>query len=523
MKPSLSQSEESSPLQSQVISFTSFQPAAESSGIVTSEPLDKPRSNCAIVGVYAHAEAAKLVYSSLYALQHRGQESAGIVTSDGQNLYRHVGMGLVTNVFSDAAIFEKLPGNLAIGHNRYSTTGSTVLHNAQPFVVSAKHGLMAVSHNGNFINSRGLRKKLEDEGSIFQTTSDTEVILHLMAKSPAADIVGRLKEAFRQLKGAYSLVLMTRSKLIAVRDPRGWRPLNIGRKDQSWLIASETCAFDLLEAEYVREVEPGEIIVIDRNGMRSDFLDEKAERAACIFEFVYFSRPDSKIFDENVDRARRRLGKNLANEHPAQADIVISVPDSSNTAGLGFARNSGIKFEIGLIRNHYIGRTFIHPDQAGRDANVRIKFNPVKGVLNGRRVVIVEDSIVRGTTLKHLVRMLRKAGAKEVHVRVSSPPIISPCYYGMDFPTKDELIANNKSIEEIKKYLEVDSLEYLSVEGLLKSVPHEKGGYCTACFTGRYPLPPEEVMHKLEHDSNNGQFDKSSVVVNDEQKTALVS
>jgi len=523
MKSSLLQFEESSQPEGQIISSTSFHPTAESSSASSPEPLDKPRSNCAIVGVYAHPQAAKLVYSSLYALQHRGQESSGIVSSDGQNLFRHVGMGLVTNVFSDAAIFDKLPGNLAIGHNRYSTTGSTVLNNAQPFVVSAKHGLIAVSHNGNFINSRALRNKLEGEGSIFQTTSDTEVILHLMAKSPAPDIIGRLKDTFRQLKGAYSLVLMTRSKLIAVRDPRGWRPLNIGKKDQTWHVASETCAFDLLEAEYVREVEPGEVIVIDRNGLRSDFLDETAERAACIFELVYFSRPDSKIFDENVDRARRRLGKNLANEHPAEADIVISVPDSSNTAALGYARNSGIKFEIGLIRNHYIGRTFIHPDQNGRDVNVRIKFNPVKGVLNDRRIVLVEDSIVRGTTLKHLVRMLRKAGAKEVHVRVSSPPIISPCYYGMDFPTKNELIANNKSVEEIKNYLEVDSLEYLSIDGLLKSVPHEKGGYCTACFTGRYPLPPEEVMHKLEQGSKNGQRNKAAVVVNDEQKTAPVS
>ncbi|MDZ7303548.1 MAG: amidophosphoribosyltransferase [candidate division KSB1 bacterium] len=479
-------------------------------------PVDKPRSNCAVVGVYGHPQAAKMVYSSLYALQHRGQESSGIVTSDGRHLHRHVDMGLVTNVFSDAAIFDKLPGELAIGHNRYSTTGSTVLHNAQPFVVSTKHGLMAISHNGNFVNSRMLRNKLEDEGSIFQTTSDTEVVFHLMAKSPAEDIVGRLKDAFRQLKGAYSLVILTRSKLIAVRDPRGWRPLNIGRKGEAWFIASETCAFDLVEAQYVREVEPGEIVVINHNGMHSDFLDEKAGRSACIFEFVYFSRPDSKIFDENVDRARRRLGKNLANEHPAEADIVIAVPDSSNTAALGYARNSGIKYEIGLIRNHYIGRTFIHPDQSGRDFNVRIKFNPVKGVLNGRRVVMVEDSIVRGTTVRHLVRLLRKADVKEVHVRVSSPPIISPCYYGMDFPTKSELIAANKTVEEIKNYLEVDSLEYLSIEGLLKSVPHEKGGYCTACFTGEYPIPPEEEMHKFTHDLNNGNAGETTGAVKDE-------
>jgi amidophosphoribosyltransferase len=524
MSTSLSQPNE--PLRPQELanSPTSLQPSTESSGLSSPVPLDKPRSNCAIVGVYAHPEAAKLVYLSLYALQHRGQESSGIVSSDSQNLYRHVGMGLVTNVFSDVAIFQQLPGTLAIGHNRYSTTGSTVLHNAQPFVVSAKHGPMAVSHNGNFVNARTLRKKLEDEGSIFQTTSDTEVILHLMAKSPAHDIVGRLKDTFRQLKGAYSLVIMTRSKLIAVRDPRGWRPLNLGRKGETWLVASETCAFDLLDATYVREIEAGEIIAIDHNGLHSDFLDEKAERAACIFEFVYFSRPDSKIFDENVDRARRRLGKNLANEHPADADIVIAVPDSSNTAALGYARNSGMKYEIGLIRNHYIGRTFIHPEPTVRDFNVRIKFNPVKGVLDGRRVVVVEDSIVRGTTLRNLVRMLRKAGAKEVHVRVSSPPIISPCYYGMDFPTKNELIAAHQSIEAIKKFLEVDSLEYLSIDGLLKSVPQEKGGYCTACFTGQYPIPPEEVMRKYAHDSDNGKLaEATTLVVNEQEAQATIS
>ncbi len=466
--------------------------------------LDKPRSNCAIVGAYGNREAAKLVYLALYALQHRGQESSGIVASDGENLHRQVGMGLVTNVFSDSQVFARLPGKLAIGHNRYSTTGSNMLPNAQPLLVHFKHGMMAVSHNGNFTNAGILRAQLEEQGSIFQTTSDTELILHLMAKSDAQDIVGRIKDTFRHLKGAYSLVILTRQKLIAVRDPRGWRPLNIGRKRQTWLIASETCAFDLMEAKYVREVEPGEIVVFDRHGVHNDFLEEKAERAACIFEFVYFSRPDSKIFEENVDRARRRLGKNLANEKPAEADMVISVPDSSNTAALGYARNSGIKFEIGLIRNHYIGRTFIHPEQGMRDLGVRIKFNPVKGVLNGRRVVIVEDSIVRGTTLKNLVRLVRKAGAKEVHVRVSSPPIISPCYYGMDFPTKKELIAANHSIADIQEYLEADSLEYLSLDGLLQSVPHEKGGYCTACFTGKYPLIPEDLMDKLSYEHKNG-------------------
>ncbi|MCG3155154.1 MAG: Amidophosphoribosyltransferase [bacterium] len=479
---------------------------------ISSTELDKPQSNCAIVGVYGSREAAKLVYLSLYALQHRGQESSGIVASDGEHLHRHVGMGLVTNVFSDAKLFDKLPGTLAIGHNRYSTTGSTQVVNAQPFLTHFKHGTLAVSHNGNFTNARTLRRQLENEGAIFQTTSDTELILHLLARSQAHDIVGRLQDTFDQLQGAYSLVMLTRNKLIAVRDPRGWRPLNLGRKRHTWLVASETCAFDLLDAKYVREIEPGEIVVLDHTGLQSHRLRERAPRAACIFEFVYFSRPDSKIFDENVDRARRRLGKNLANEHPADADIVIAVPDSSNTAALGYARNSNIKYEIGLIRNHYIGRTFIHPDQSVRDFNVRIKFNTVKGVLNGRRVVVVEDSIVRGTTLHNLVRLLRRAGAKEIHVRISSPPIIAPCYYGMDFPTKEELIASHQSVAQIKDYLEVDSLEYLSLEGLLKSVPHEKGGYCTACFTGNYPIIPEDLMDKFALDHANGRAEEVVLV-----------
>jgi len=468
--------------------------------------LDKPRSNCAIVGVYGNKEAAKLAYLALYSMQHRGQESSGIASSDGQTLHRHVGMGLVADVFRDAKIFDGLSGRSAIGHNRYSTSGSTVINNAQPFLVKSKDGQTAISHNGNFVNARTLRQQLEASGSLFQTSSDSEVVLHLLAKSSARDIIGRLQETFRHLKGAYSLVLLTKDELVAVRDPRGWRPLCIGKKHRTHFVVSETCALDLLDARYVREIEPGEIVVFDKDGIHTDRLEEKAARCACIFEFVYFSRPDSKIFGENVDKARRKLGKNLALEHPAEADIVIAVPDSSNTAAVGFSRRTNIKFELGLIRNHYIGRTFIHPEQSVRDFNVRIKFNPVKGVLKGRRVVVVEDSIVRGTTLRQLTRMLRKAGAKEIHVRISSPPIISPCYYGMDFPTRDELIANNMSIEEIRRFMEVDSLEYLSKEGLLSAVPHDKGGYCTACFTGEYPIMPEELMDKHAHDDTNGKM-----------------
>lgn len=462
--------------------------------------MDKPKSNCGIVGVYGHPDASIFAYQSLYALQHRGQESSGIVSTNGENVFRHVGMGLVNEAFSDISILKGLKGHIAVGHNRYSTTGSTMLNNAQPFLVNFKDGPLAISHNGNFINSKPVRVKLVEEGSIFQTTTDTEVVLHLMARSKASDIVGKIQNAFSIIRGAYSIVLLTRNKLIGIRDPRGWRPLCLGKKEEAYFIVSESCALDLIGAEYIREIEPGEILVLDEQGVHSFWLKEKAERRACIFEYVYFSRPDSKIFNENVDKARRKLGKNLALEHPADADIVIAVPDSSNTAALGYTSRSGIKFEIGLIRNHYVGRTFIHPEQAVRDFNVRVKFNPVEGVLRGRRVVVVEDSIVRGTTLKQLTQMLRRAGAKEVHVRVSSPPIISPCYYGMDFPTKEELIAHNKTVEEIREYLGVDSLGYLSLEGMVHAVSDSQKGFCDACFTGNYPIPPEEGVTKFQYE-----------------------
>ncbi|MCZ6818051.1 MAG: amidophosphoribosyltransferase [Calditrichaeota bacterium] len=463
------------------------------------EEIDKPKSNCGIVAVYGHQDASIYAYQALYALQHRGQESSGIVSSDGDNVHRHVGMGLVTQAFGDLSILKSLKGPLAIGHNRYSTTGSTMLHNAQPFLVNFPEGPLAISHNGNFVNSGSVRAKLAKEGAIFQTTSDTEVALHLMARSKTPDVAGKIRDALGVIQGAYSLVLITKDQVFGVRDPRGWRPLCLGKKENAYFIVSESCALDLVGADYVREISPGEILVIDRSGLHSHWLKEKAPRTACIFEHVYFSRPDSKIFDENVDRARRKLGKNLAHEHPADADIVISVPDSSNTAALGYANRSGIKFEIGLIRNHYVGRTFIHPEQSERDFSVRVKFNPVEGVLKGKRVVVVEDSIVRGTTLKHLTRMLRKAGAKEVHVRVSSPPITSPCYYGMDFPTKDELIASNRTIEEIREFLAADSLGYLSLEGMIKAIS-EGGGFCTACFTGEYPIAPEQGAAKSIHE-----------------------
>ncbi len=449
--------------------------------------------------MYGHPEAARLVYLCLYALQHRGQESAGITASDFVHMQRHAGLGLVADVFSEATTLARLAGSIAIGHNRYSTTGSPHLANSQPIMIIVEEGPLAIAHNGNLVNCGSCRRRLVSDGAIFQTSTDTEVILHLIARSKRATLVEHLIEALTHVQGAYSLVLMNRTQLIAARDPRGFRPLSLGGKDNAYVVASETCAMDLIGAEYLREVEPGEVLIIDEHGLRSEHLPEQAPRAACIFEFIYFSRPDSKIFGENVDKCRRKLGKMLALEHPADADIVISVPDSSNTAAVGFSRRSGIKFELGLIRNHYIGRTFIHPDQDVRDFSVRVKFNPVRGVLADRRVVVVEDSIVRGTTLRHLVRMIRAAGAKEVHVRVSSPPIISPCYYGMDFPTRDELIACSRSVEEIRRFIGADTLAYLSLEGLLASVPQDRGGYCHACFDGKYPLAPEPAG-KLQHE-----------------------
>jgi amidophosphoribosyltransferase len=463
-------------------------------------PIDKARCNCAVVGVSGTTEAARLAYLALYAQQHRGQESSGIVAGDGKRFNRHIGRGLVADVFSDPAVFYTLSGHLAIGHNRYSTTGASHLVNAQPLVANFREGQFAISHNGNFTNSGRLRGMLEEEGSLFQTSTDTEVVPHLIARSREKSLPERIAAALRQIEGAYSLVMMCNDRIFAARDPHGFRPLCLGQRDGIWFIVSETCALDLLRAEIVRDIEPGEMIEIHEGKVRSFRFAPQIPRHACIFEFVYFARPDSRIFNENVDRVRRRLGKNLALESPVDADIVISVPDSSNTAAVGYSRRTDIKFELGLIRNHYIGRTFIHPQQDMRDFSVRIKFNTVKGVLQNRRVVLVEDSIVRGTTLRQLVSLVRQAGAREVHVRVSSPPIISPCYYGMDFPSTSELIAANKSIAEIQEYIQSDSLAYLSLDGLLKSVSPDTGGFCTACFTGEYPIPVEEDYSKQVHE-----------------------
>ena len=458
--------------------------------------IDKPEDYCGIVGVFGSPEASIWTYLGLYSLQHRGQESSGIASSDGEKIHKHLGMGLVSDVF-DQNVLEELPGHIAIGHNRYSTTGSSNEQNIGPIVVNHKLGTIGVAHNGNLVNSHSLRGKLEDRGSIFQTTTDSEVILHLVAKSWRNSIEEKISEAVQQIEGAFSLVFITKDKLIAVRDQHGFRPLAIGKKKDSFIFASETCAFDLIEAEYIRDVKPGEMLIVDKKGMKSHQVIEKTTPTHCVFEFVYFSRPDSQIFGEYVDKTRRKLGKNLAEEKPSEADIVISVPDSSNTAALGYSARSEAKYEIGLIRNHYIGRTFIHPKQKIRDMNVLIKYNTVGGVLNDRRVVMVDDSIVRGTTIKGLVKRIRKAGAKEVHIRVTSPPIKYPCYYGMDFPTKEELIANGRSVSEIAKYLGVNSLEYLSLEMMLNAMPKDNGqNYCTACFDGNYPVSIKECLTK---------------------------
>ena len=455
------------------------------------------RHYCGIFGIYGTKEAARLTTLGLHALQHRGEESSGIATGDGEHVYVHTGMGHVSDVFEDPNVLERLPGHLSIGHNRYSTTGSDSLCNAQPFVAQCRDGYIAVAHNGNLTNTSPLRTRMQDEGAIFQTTTDSELVLHLIARSRASHIVDRVTETLKQIQGAYSLVLSTENQLLAARDPYGFRPLCLGQLGDAWIVASESCALDIISARYIRDIEPGELIVIDANGLRTFTPTEASRHAFCVFEYIYFSRPDSIIFGDNVDKTRRSLGKQLAIEQPADADIVISVPDSSNTAALGYAHQSGIKHEIGLIRNHYVGRTFITPGQETRSAKVKLKFNPVRGVLKGKRVVVVEDSIVRGTTLKHLVRMLREAGARQVHVRVSCPPIVGACYYGIDFQTEKELIANGKTVEFIREQIGVDSLGYLSLEGMLSVAPNAAHQYCTACFTQDYPIQIENEVSKL--------------------------
>lgn len=443
---------------------------------------------CGVFGITGTRNAAALTYLGLYALQHRGQESCGIAASNDKIICLESGMGKVDEVFSSLDRLKKLKGRMAIGHNRYSTTGSSSTTNIQPLLIKCKNGLLALGHNGNLTNYKSLRRKMESNGSIFSTTSDSEIILHLMAKSRQKRPEKALAEALKKIRGAYSLVMLSGDNLLAARDPVGVRPLALGKLRKSWVIASETCAFDIIGAKYIRDVEPGEIVIANGGGVKSYKLLPKRRHAFCIFEYIYFSRPDSIIFNMNVDKVRRRLGRQLALEHPVDADIIISVPDSSNTAALGFSEETGIPFEIGLIRNHYVGRTFIRPEQKIRDLDVKIKFNPIRGVLNNKKVVVVDDSIVRGTTSQKIVKMLREAGAKKVHARISSPPIKYPCFYGIDMPTKKELIGSNRSVESIRRYLGVDSLGYLSIDGML-SLPALPGeGFCCACFSGKYPV-----------------------------------
>ncbi len=452
---------------------------------------DGLREECGVFGVIGSDTAARDAYFGLYALQHRGQEAAGIATTDGHNIFTYKHLGLVGDVFNDNAIFDDLPGRTAIAHNRYSTTGGTSIANAQPLTVTFGQGWMSAAHNGNLINAATLREKMEAAGSIFSTTSDSEVILHLIAKSKADTFEDRIVDALSKVKGAYSLLFINDGALYAIRDPYGIRPLCIGRKGDTWAVASESCAFDILEIKYERTVLPGEFIVM-REGQepQSFFPFEKPPRyAGCVFEFIYFSRPDSFVFGKPVDLVRRKMGRQLAVEAPVHdADAVIAVPDSSNTAALGYANTLGKPFELGLIRNHYIGRTFIRPRQGERDISARIKYNPVPGILRDKKIVIVDDSIVRGTTSKKLIKMIRDAGAKEIHFRVASPPIISSCFYGVDTPEREKLIASTKTVEQIREYLGVDSLAYLSLEGM-RGIPelHEIG-LCNACFTGNYPV-----------------------------------
>ena len=454
---------------------------------------DKFHDECGVVAIFAHPEAEKLAYLGLHALQHRGQESAGIVTSDGLTSRVHKAMGLVADIFTED-VLSKIRGTLAIGHTRYSTAGDSALLNAQPILVQSNKGSIGVAHNGNLTNAAEVRSRLERQGSIFQTNSDTEVIVHLIALSREQTLPEAIADALQQVEGAFSLVLMSPDRIIAARDPRGFRPLAMGRipalegqKRDTIVFASETCAFDLIGATYERDVKPGELIVVGPEGISSRFYAATAPQSSCIFEHVYFSRPDSVVFGRAVQTSREELGRQLAREAPVEADLVVPVPDSGVTAAVGYAAESGLPFRFGLIRNHYVGRTFIEPSQSVRDFGVKLKLNPVRSLLEGKRVVLIDDSIVRGTTSRKIVRMVRSAGAREVHVRISCPPTISPCYYGVDTPSLRELIAANNSIKEIEAFVEADSLAFLALDSLSDAVHDTNGKYCYACYTGQYP------------------------------------
>jgi amidophosphoribosyltransferase len=465
---------------------------------------DRFHDECGVFGVYGHPEAANLTYLGLYALQHRGQESAGIVASTGTDLNLHRAMGEVEEIFRPD-VLKKLKGASAIGHTRYSTAGDKALLNAQPIMIDCNKGKIALAHNGNLTNALEHRRRLEHRGSIFQTNSDTEVIVHLIAKSQARNFSAALGDALNQVEGAYSLLVLTPEEMYAVRDPRGFRPMALGKiitadGSEAWVVASETCAFDLINAEHVRDVEPGELLRVSRSGIETIRFSAPKPHQFCVFEHVYFSRPDSTVFGRSVNESREMLGRLLAREHPVEADMIVPIPDSGVPAAIGYSLESGIPFRMGLIRNHYIGRTFIEPSQAIRNFGVKLKLNPVRNLVNGKRVVLVDDSIVRGTTSRKLVRLMRDAGAKEVHMRISCPPTISPCYYGVDTPTKEELIASSNTPEQICKYLGADTLGYLSMAGLRQAVNDKNGEFCTSCYTGIYPtdLVQLEVREEKE-------------------------
>jgi len=453
---------------------------------------DELHEECGVMAVSGHPEAARMVYLGLYALQHRGQESGGIATANGHNLSNIKGMGLISEIFTED-VLRKLPGELAIGHTRYSTTGDSALLNAQPIRVESTKGLIAIAHNGNLVNLGNLRAKLERAGAYFQTTSDSEIIVQLIAHSKAGTLVDAIADSLSQVEGAFSIVMMTRDRIFAARDPRGFRPLSMGRirstdgSPDTIVFASETCAFDLLRAEYERDVQPGELVMVTPEGVTSRQFATGYQQTSCIFEHVYFARPDSRIYGRWVQESREEMGHQLCRESHVPADIVVPVPDSGVTAALGYAEEAGIPFRFGLIRNHYVGRTFIEPEQKVRDFGVKLKLNPVRNLLEGKRVILIDDSIIRGTTSRKIVRMVRGAGAKEVHLRISCPPTVSPCFYGVDTPSKKDLIAAQKSVEEIRQYIEADTLAYLSLEGLLQSCNDGHTGYCTACYTGVYP------------------------------------
>ena len=450
--------------------------------------LDKFKDECGVFGIFGHPEAANLTYLGLYALQHRGQESAGIVTADGERMRVSRAMGHVADAFDESAL-QALPGHLAIGHTRYSTAGESRIVNAQPFLIDCAHGQIAVAHNGNLVNARELRDELVHAGAIFQTSSDTEVLLHLYARSKAPSVEEALIESVTQIRGAFSLALLTKDRLIAVRDPHGFRPLALGKLGDAWIVCSETCALDLIGGTYVRDIEPGEVLVISNGGLRSIKAFPPAPLSQCVFEHVYFARPDSYVFGRSVNDVRTELGRVLAREAPADADVVVPIPDSGVCAATGFAEEAKLPLRMGLIRNHYVGRTFIQPQQSIRHFGVKVKLNPVRSILEGKRVVLLDDSLVRGTTSRKIVKMVKAAGAKEVHLRISCPPTISPCFYGVDTPSRTDLIAATHTIDEIRRYVGADSLAYLSIEGLRQAVGStEQPSYCTSCYTGVYPV-----------------------------------